>query len=196
MADAVLLPNGKVLVVGGSAKGKADLAGDPVFQVQWFDPATRAWTTLCSTRVPRLYHSTALLLPDGRVLIAGKDGAFQPPAYKYPELRAETYSPPYLFAGPRPVFSGAPAAAGYGAAVTVQTPDPAAIGSVALIRAGSVTHSFNADQRMVGLTFTRGAGTITLRTPPNPCIAPRGYYLLFLVSTAGVPSMATFLRLQ
>ncbi|HEU0016148.1 MAG TPA: galactose oxidase-like domain-containing protein [Longimicrobium sp.] len=195
MPDAVLLPNGKVLVVSGSSTGKADLGGDPVFQVQWFDPATSGWTTLCSTRVPRLYHSTALLLPDGRVLIAGKDGAFQPPAYKYPEHRCELFSPPYLFAGPRPTFTGAPASAGYGASITVSTPDPAAIGSVALIRCGAVTHSFNMDQRFVGLAFTPGTGAITLTTPPNANVAPRGWYMLFLVSTTGVPSVASLLQL-
>lgn len=196
MPDAVLLPNGKVLVVSGSSTGKADLGGDPVFQVQWFDPATETWTTLCSTRVPRLYHSTALLLPDGRVLIGGKDGAFQPDAYKYPEHRFELFAPPYLFAGARPAFSGAPAGAAYAANVSVATANPEAIGSVVLIRAGSVTHSFNMDQRMVGLTFTRGAGSITFQTPPNARIAPRGWYMLFLVSTTGVPSVATFLRLN
>ncbi|HYR06803.1 MAG TPA: galactose oxidase-like domain-containing protein [Longimicrobium sp.] len=190
--NAVLLPDGKVLVTGGSAVGN----DTPVFAVESFDPATLAWKTLCSTRVPRLYHSTAVLLPDGRVLMAGKDGSRQPLAYRYPEYRCEVFSPPYLFTGtPRPTFSGAPAAAGYGAAVTVQTPNPAAIGSVVLIRPGAVTHCFDMEQRMVGLTFTRGTGAVTFQTPPNRNVAPRGWYMLFLVSTAGVPSVATFLRL-
>jgi hypothetical protein len=190
--NAVLLPDGKVLVTGGSAQG-----GDtPVFRVESFDPATLRWTTLCSTRVPRLYHSTAVLLPDARVLMAGKDGSRQPPPYLYPEYRCEIFSPPYLFTGtPRPTFTGAPAASGYGASVTVQTPNPAAIGSAVLIRPGAVTHCFDMEQRMVGLTFTRGAGTITLQTPPRPNVAPRGWYMLFLVSTSGVPSIASFLRL-
>jgi hypothetical protein len=190
-ATSTLLPDGTVLVTGGSAMDN----DTPVFQAELFDPATERWTTLCSMRVPRLYHSTAVLLPDGRVLTAGKDGSRQPAPYLYPEYRCEVFSPPYLSKGPRPTFTGAPASAAYGASVTVQTPDAAAIGSVVLIRPGAVTHAFNMDQRLVGLTFTRGAGTITFKTPPNANLAPRGHYMLFLVSDKGVPSVATFLRL-
>ena len=192
-ANSTLLPDGTVLVTGGSSLGN----DHPVFQAECFDPQLERWTTLCSMRVPRLYHSTAVLLPDGRVLLAGKDGSRQPPAYRYPEYRCEVLSPPYLFAGARPTFSGAPAAASYGASITVQTPSPAAIGSVVLARPGAVTHGLNMEQRLVGLAFTRGTGTVTLQMPSSANVAPRGWYMLFMVGSADVrvPSLATFILL-
>ena len=96
----------------------------PVFAAESWNPATERWTTLASATVPRLYHSTALLLPDGRVLTGGGDG--------HPEV--EVFSPPYLFKGARPVMSAVPASMGYGQQVTVQSPDAASIQKVTLIR--------------------------------------------------------------
>ena len=99
----------RVLVVGGSARGRADHALHPVFASELFDPVSRSWRTLAHMRVPRLYHSTALLLPDGRVLAAGKDSLYNPAPYNYPERRVEIFSPPYLFRGARPRVTAAPA---------------------------------------------------------------------------------------
>jgi len=193
--DSVLLPNGKVLVIGGSASGRSNVGADPVFDTEWLDPVTLTWTKLCPTRVPRLYHSTALLLPDASVLIAGKDGLFQTPAYQYPEHRCEVFKPPYLFAGSRPRITHAPSTATYGASITVDTPNATSIASVALIRPGSVTHSFNSNQRYVGLAFNRIKGKIVAQTPPDSRIAPPGFYMLFLVNGQGVPSVASWVKL-
>src|SRR5215472_5506726 len=98
------------------------------------DPATHQWTTLATDSVYRGYHSSALLLPDGRVLAAGGEigGA-----------SAEMYSPPYLFAGTRPTISAAPSGVVYGQTFSVQTPDAASITNVNWIRLGSVTHAFD-----------------------------------------------------
>ncbi|HEX6370092.1 MAG TPA: galactose oxidase-like domain-containing protein [Longimicrobium sp.] len=195
MPDAVLLPDGTVAVVGGSSKGRADAAVSPVFPVEIFNPATGAWTEMCPLRVPRLYHSTALLLPDGRVMVGGKDGIFNVPPFKYPEHRIEIFSPPYLFRGPRPVITSAPPAAGYGQSITVSTPQAAAVDRVVLLRPGSVTHSFNMDQRLVEVQVTATAApSLTVRMPPNGNVAPPGWYMLFVLQ-AGIPSRAHFLRL-
>ena len=99
LCDSVLLPDGKVLVVGGSSTGKSDVAVDPVLPTELYDPATDTWTELAPINCAHLYHSTALLLPDGRVMRGGKDGQFQRDPYKYFEHRLELFSPPYLFSG-------------------------------------------------------------------------------------------------
>jgi hypothetical protein len=76
----------------------------------------------------------------------------------------------------------------------VQTPDATNINSVVLVRNGAVTHAFDMDQRVVGLAFTAGVGTLTVTGPPNGNIAPPGYYMLFLLSNTGVPSIARFVQ--
>jgi hypothetical protein len=196
MADAVLLPDGSVAVVGGSSTGRADLAITPVLPIELFDPVSERWTTLCPMQVPRSYHATALLLPDARVLAMGKDGLFNTEPYNYPEHRVEIFSPPYLFRGPRPAIMAAPQQLPYDTAFDIDTSDAAQIGSVVLLRAGAATHSFNMDQRHVGLTINgRTSDRLTVTSPPNSNIAPRGFYMLFIVDTVGVPSVAQFVRL-
>ena len=112
------------------------------------------------------------------------------------QLSSEIFSPPYLFKGPRPVITSAPTTATYGANISVQTPDAASIGSVSLIRLGSVTHSFNTNQRIVPLQFTAGGGTLSVQTPANANLAPPGHYMLFILNTNGVPSVASIVQLQ
>ena len=196
MPDAVLLPDGSVFVLGGSARGRADHAVHPVFASELFDPVTRSWRTLANMRVPRLYHSTALLLPDGRVLAAGKDSLYNPAPYNYPELRVEIFSPPYLFRGARPRVTAAPTQLAFGETFDVRCPDAGTIRSAVLMRCGAVTHSFNMDQRSVALDIRGAAGDrVSLTAPPNGAVAPPGAYMLFLLNAAGVPSIAPILRL-
>jgi len=186
-----LLADGTVLVTGGgTAKDGYDVS-KAVFAAELWNPATEMWQTLASAKTPRLYHSTALLLPDGRVLTAGSgnDG----PAIN--QTQAEIFSPPYLFKGSRPTITGAPDLAQYASSFNVQTPDAANIASVSLIRPGSVTHAFDEDQRFVNLTFQSSSGNLTIQAPANANLAPPGYYMLFLISNAGVPSVASFIRL-
>jgi hypothetical protein len=192
LCDGVLLPDGKVLVVGGSSTGRSDVAVDPVLTAEIYDPSAGTWTEQAPINCPHLYHSTALLLPDGRVMSGGKDGQFQRPPYKYFEHRLELFSPPYLFAGSRPQVSSAPASGGYGQEVTIGCPAPAGIAGVALIRCGAVTHGFHMDQRYVGLEITgTAASELTVRLPPDGNVAPPGAYMLFLLDGAGIPSVAS-----
>ena len=152
---------------------------------------------MIGNQIPRLYHSNALLLPDARVLIEG-GGRF----YGFPSndpsdrLSGEIYSPPYLFKGPRPSISSAPQAATYGSSIVVQTPDAANIASVSLIRLGSVTHTFNTDQRFLPLTFSATNGQLTVHAPANSNLAPPGYYMLFILDGNGVPSTAAIMQIH
>jgi galactose oxidase-like protein len=142
-------------------------------------------------QVPRLYHSTALLLPDGRVLVAG-GGRFG-----VDQLSAEIYSPPYLFKGAPPAITAVtPTNIQYGTTFSVQTPDASRIDSVSLIRLGSVTHAFNMDQRFLELAFSQQSGSLNVQAPNSANLAPPGYYMLFIVDTSGVPSVASIVRIS
>jgi hypothetical protein len=182
--NAVLLPDGKVMAIGGN-RGVGDYE-DPVFRSELFDPATGRWSIAATQTAPRAYHSTALLLPDGRVLSAGQSsGPLQ--------TTAEIYSPPYLFAGPRPVIDEVPSAISYGSTLEVATSQASSIDDVVLIRAGTVTHGVNFDQRSVDLPFAAGQGTLNVTAPRSNMEAPPGWYMLFLVD-AGVPSVARWVH--
>ena len=183
--NATLLPDGKVLVTGGtSSPGFNDPTG-AVSAAELWDPATETWTTLASSAgYPRVYHSTALLLPDGRVLSTGGNG--------HPET--EIFSPPYLFKGPRPTITSAPAAVDYGQSFSIQTPDAAAISKITMLRLGSVTHAFDESQYINQLSFVQAQGGLTVTAPPNSNVAPPGPYLLFILNGNGVPSVAKFVR--
>jgi len=188
--NTTLLPDGTVLVTGGGTMLDGYDITKSVFAAELWTPATETWQTLASASIPRLYHSTALLLPDGRVLNAGSgnDG----PAVN--QTQAQIFSPPYLFKGNRPTIAGAPDTLQYGAAFSVQTPDSASIASVSLIRPGAATHGFDEDQRFLPLSFSAASGVLTIQAPANANLAPPGYYMLFLVNSNGVPSVATFVH--
>jgi len=189
--NLLTLPDGNVLAVGGATGGGGYTTSNGVLAAELWNPNTETWTTMAAEQIPRMYHSTSLLLPDARVLVAG-GGRF----HSYDELNAEIYSPPYLFKGPRPTITAAPSAAGYGTSFTVSTPDAAGIGSVSLIRTGSMTHAFDENARFLALSFTKNAGSLTVQAPANGNVAPPGPYMLFIVDTNGVPSVAKFVRMQ
>jgi hypothetical protein len=152
-----LLPDGNVLVTGGSRNANSDNTNQAVYEAELWSSTSETWSTLARMQTPRQYHSTALLLPDGRVLVAGGG------RHGVDELSAEIYSPPYLFKGPRPVITSAPPTVRLGTANFVETPDAAAIEGVALLRLGSVTHGFSFDQRYVLLGFEQAQVTSRCR---------------------------------
>jgi hypothetical protein len=191
--NATLLPTGDVLVTGGTSAPGFNNAAGAVHAAELWSPATGTWTTLASNAVTRMYHSTSLLLPDGRVLHTGSgDGASAPR-----ELSYELFSPPYLFRGARPTLTGfTPTVVGYGQTLNVQTPDGADITKVRLIRTGSVTHAFDQAARLVPLSFSQVSGGLSVTLPASRITAPPGPYLLFVVNAAGVPSIGRIMRLE
>ena len=201
--NATLLPDGTVLVTGGtSSPGFSNSAG-AVHAAEFWNPTTEQWTTLASSsdaigtglNIPRVYHSTALLLPDARVLSMGGNS----------QTTSEIYSPPYLFNAAnqpavRPTITSAPASVAYGQSFFVQTPDVAAISKVTMLRLTSVTHAFNMSQYISTLSFSQATGGLNVVAPsgaavPSPAtVAPPGPYLLFILNGSGVPSVAKIVQ--
>jgi Domain of unknown function (DUF1929)/Legume lectin domain/Chitobiase/beta-hexosaminidase C-terminal domain/PKD domain len=193
--NATMLPNGQILTVGGSVNDEDTSTAS--LQADLYDTATNTMSSAGSNSFPRLYHSVALLLPDATVWVAGGN----PTRGSY-EQHVEIYTPPYLYnssgsLATRPsITSVTPGVIGYGSSFQVQTPDAANIASVVILKDGSVTHAFNMDQRLVGLSFTAGSGVLNLTGPPNGNTAPPGYYMIFLINTSGVPSVAKFVQIS
>lgn len=187
--NATLLPDGKVLATGGTSASGFNNATGSVLAAEVWDPATGRWTTLASMSVRRLYHSTAVLLPDGRVLSAGGGMPASPQGGDANHLDAQIYSPPYLFLGPRPDLSFAPEKVEYGKAFTVSTPDAANIAQVTWVRLASVTHAFDQSQRFNRLRFSRDQRSLKVTAPSKREDCPPGPYLLFILNEKGVPSI-------
>jgi hypothetical protein len=195
--NATLLPNGRIVTVGGSLNDEDTNTAS--LQADLFDASGTTVTvgSAGSNAFARLYHSEALLLPDATVWVAG--GNPQRGTY---EQHVEIYKPPYLYnssgnLATRPTITSInPSVVGYGTSFQVQTPDAANISSVVLMKNGAPTHAFDMEQRMVGLSFTAGSGVLNVTGPPNGNIAPPGYYMLFILNNSGVPSVAKFVQVS
>jgi galactose oxidase-like protein/Kelch motif protein len=193
--NLTLLPDGTVLVTGGSSNPYLSDPASVVYDAELWSPTTETWTPMARMLTPRMYHSTALLLPDGRVLSAG-GGRFGGTGPAVDQLSAEVYSPPYLFNGVRPTITSAPATIAYGSTFSVTTPDAAQVAAVSVVRLGSVTHTFDAGQRFLSLNYQQIAGGLSVTAPLNENLAPPGYYMLFILNTNGVPSIAPFVQIR
>ena len=196
--NSVLLPDRTVFVTGGSLKQE----NQPLARLQpeIYDVPSDTWTPMAACQVPRLYHSTAILLPDGSVVAAGgnPEGGTHVQWDQDPEeeMRLEIFRPPYFFKGPRPTISNAPAQCTYGQAVKITSPQAANIRWASLVRNCVTTHSFDGSQRLVDLPITnRAGGALTATVPQNPNLAPPGWYMLFIVDNAGIPSIAAWIQL-
>ncbi|MGQ0535798.1 MAG: galactose oxidase-like domain-containing protein [Methanobacteriota archaeon] len=212
--NSVLLPTGDILVVGGGRHDDVLAPGhpEPVLSAELLDPdfvdATTGvrgrWTTLSSMEVPRVYHSTAVLLPDARVLVGGHVSFPNPFTHDHVEeqvfeTRFEIFDPPYLFRGARPAITTAPASVAYGASFVANVTGAGASPEFVLVRPGATTHAYDSEQRAIVLAATEVAsGSYSLTAPANANLAPPGWYLLFAVkapATAGeVPSVAHWVR--
>jgi Domain of unknown function (DUF1929) len=200
---AAVLPDGKVLIVGGDVDGDAVAEGAPAqsLHYQMFDPATGGIRALGESPVPRLDHTTMVLLPDASVLVAGSDRTELLPDNLIPGVEADrdtgvpvaqVYKPPYFFKGRRPVIEHAPDEIAYGSTFDLQVSGSSArIGSVALVMPSPQTHKWDWGNRYLKLAFDRGEdGRLTVVAPATPGLALPGYYMLFVLNDAGVPGEA------
>ena len=198
-ANAVVLPTGQILVVGGQPIGVTFTDTNAVLTPELWDPATNppSFRELADMQTPRVYHSVALLLSDGRVFVGGGGQCGTCPT-NHPN--AEIFSPPYLFAADgtlaaRPAITDAPSAGTLGQTITVTATQN--LSSFALIRLSVVTHSTNNDQRRIplGIQSQPSAGQYVLAIPADPGTVPLGYYMLFAIDANGVPSQGSMIRI-
>lgn len=191
--NLVLLPNGTVFVSGGRPPSGTPSNGGSCWI---YDPATNNWYEMDELCNPRQYHSVAVLLPDGRVIAAGNET----PA----DRTIEIFSPPYLFnsdgspAVP-PAITWAPDVVHHGNTFTIETPNASEVEKVVFVRPMAVTHQTDSEQRVIPLSFTQKGPTVLTVTAPNGwhphALAPKGWYMLFILDADGVPSKAKFVQL-
>ena len=198
LATATLLADGTVLATGGSptwnSRTNAELAAEI------WNPQSGQWTVGALAARARLYHSNALLLPDATVLVTGGGalgGATPKPADQ--ELNAQIYYPPYLFTAAgqraaRPEISVAPNWLEIGKTFSITTAGSGTLARVALVKTGSATHNWNMEQRFMDLAFVANGNTLAVQAPARAGEATPGYYMLFVINTAGVPSNAHMVR--
>ncbi|MCA1824990.1 MAG: DUF1929 domain-containing protein [Frankia sp.] len=191
-SSGVGLPTGEVLAVSGADRDEVvgPGSGAPVLQAELFDPRTRTWRALATAHRGRTYHNTAVLLPDGRVLVGGHapiDTLYsrptQLPGMSDParDPSFEVFSPPYLFRGKRPVITRVAPSVRYARGLRIAVTDSTNIDSVVLVRNPAVTHLIDGDQRTVELPILRrDARSVTVMAPPSGNVAPPGPYLLFV----------------
>ncbi|MBE3203797.1 PA14 domain-containing protein [Parafrankia irregularis] len=179
----VILPDGKVFETGGAKHNYNEYA---VHEASMYDPVTNTFTPMPADPLNRMYHSSAFLLPDGRVAAIGNnpsDGSF--------DLGISVYSPWYMNRA-RPTISDAPAQFDYGGNYDLTV--SGGIGRATLIRPSSVTHSSDPNQRSVDLPITGTGTSISVEMPTNPNLVPPGYYMLFVQDSSGVPSVARWVH--
>lgn len=194
-SNSVVLPDGKVFVVGGASFAKPFNDGTAQFIPELWNPATLTFTAVAPLAIARTYHSVGILLADGTVFVGG-GGLCGPCAGNH--FDAQVWSPPYLFTGSgaratRPVINSiSVGAVKVGATFTVTT--NTAVKEFALIRYGTTTHTVNTDQRRMKITPTASGLTYTLKVPADPGISLPGYWLVFALNDAGVPSVAKTIK--
>lgn len=195
--SSVTLPSGDVLVVGGQSYPVPFSDDRAVLAPELWSRGTRSFRTLAPMSVPRTYHSVALLLPDGRVL-SGGGGLCGGCTTNHADI--QIYSPPYLFnadgePATRPVINQAPAVATVGSVIPVRT--DSAISAFALVRLSSITHAVNNEQRRIGARFfITGANEYAVIINGDRGVLVPGYYMLFALNRAGVPSVSRTIRIQ
>lgn len=193
--NLVLLPDGKILLVGGTTI--VDNEEVFVHDARMWDPLdlTPEWENMAHMVKERGHHSVAMLLPDATVLSAGGCSGCGNPNPR----TAEIYKPGYLFTATgqpanQPDISSAPCSVDYGTQFVVSATPIADIDRVTLVRPGSVTHWFDSDQRFLELGFTVDAGDLLVNAPADPNRAPPGHYMMFVIDNIGVPSVARWIE--
>jgi galactose oxidase len=180
----VLLPDGSLLGVGGNTSGQ--FVG-PELSALDYSPRANTWTTWASQQMRRGYHSTAVLLPDGRVLSAGDTGSGGGNA------TVEVFSPPYLSAGPRPVIDAAPTEITHGGTFAITTTSTSS--TAVLMSPGAATHTVDMNGRYIALAVTPTTDGLSI-VAPSGNVAVSGWYMLFVVDPTGVPSVASWVHIS
>jgi YVTN family beta-propeller protein len=203
LMTATLLADGQVLVTGGSPVWNELLGANKNAEI--WNPTTGQWTLGAEGDRPRLYHSSALMLPDATVLVGGGGASAPIGADPAGERNVQVYYPPYLFTpagtrAARPTIDSTPDWLEIGKTFSVRASGgTGGVSRVTLVKTGSVTHGYNLDQRFIELTFTRTAtpsgSALAVNSPARPGEATPGYYMLFVFDGAGVPSQARILRM-
>jgi YVTN family beta-propeller protein len=193
LVTATVLADGRVLATGGSTAWN-EMTGVN-YSAEIWNPTTGQWLVGPPEALARLYHSTAVLMPDASVLVAG-GGAPGPQN----NTNMEIYYPPYLYnaAGgfaTRPVIDDAPTTIDIGETFGVDMGGTGAISRVALIKSASVSHSWNTEQRFIELTFQQSGDQLNIQAPTRAADAPPGFYLLFVLDAVGTPSIAKIARI-
>jgi hypothetical protein len=194
--SAVTLPDDTTLLTGGSVGYRGNHQSD-LHMTNSYDPHTGALTGMAPNEVGRNYHSTALLLPDGRVMTMGSDPLFSDEHDTMPghfETRIEIYSPPYLYAGARPTVTAAPDEVSRGTTFPV-TATGGDVAQARLMRPSAVTHQTDTEQRSIALDVTATSGdTYDLTLDEAEGLTPAGWYMLVVVNGEGVPSPARWVH--
>ena len=194
--NAVILPTGEVMMIGGNTSGKKFSDEGAILPTEIWSPITGQWRLGASITVPRNYHSTAILLTDGRVLSAGGGYGTASPSANHKD--GQVYSPSYLFdatgsPAARPSIQSAPSSISVGQQLSVQATTN--IQQFSLIKMSSTTHAVNTDVRFLNVPFSVVApGSYSLVTSNNENVMTPGYWMLFAVDAQGVPSIAHILR--
>ena len=196
MPCIVALPDGTFVIMNGAHQGTAGfgLATDPNLNAVLYDPTlpvNARMTVLANTTVARLYHSEAVLLQDGSVLVSGSDPE---DGVNPQEYRVEQFLPPYMLSGkPKPAFTIANKDWAYGQqytiTVTAGTPD-----KISLMAAVSSTHGNSMGMRTFFPAFTCAGGSCTITAPPNAHVCPPGWFQVFALQN-GMPSSSTWVRI-
>jgi galactose oxidase len=210
-ANAVVLPDGTVLVTGGQRKSVVFTNTDGILYPELFNPATKSWTQLAPQAVPRNYHSVSILLPDATVFSGGGGLCYVAQIGRssarcdktVDHADGEIFEPPYLFnadgsPATRPAISNlAESSVKVGASLKFRVESMDGIGGVSLIRMGSVTHSVNSDQRRIPLTGLQVNGKeYTVKLPTDSGVLLPGYYYLFVTNPQGTPSVAKTVQIK
>jgi len=186
--NAIILPNRTVFVCNGSIVGED--TSQALLRAEIFNPATNTWTVVEPQGVPHVYHSMAILLPDGSIATGGGT-----PAGACNELRMQIYRPSYM-SQPRPEIKESPATIAYGSIVKIRTSHAKDIKWVNLTKPSAVTHSCDTEQRLVDLPIQSATGsTLTVSVTSNRNLAPPGWYMLTVTDNRNIPSVASWVKL-
>ncbi len=194
-ANTIILPDTKMLTVGGNKGlyGYEDAEFSVELYSQPINNTTGVWTTMAPHIIQAAYHSSAILLPDATVLLSQDDMNYEAQwAFQH---KVQVYSPPYLFKGVQPKITAAPASVGYGQSFTVST-DRNTMVSAILVAPGATTHANDMHQRAIKLKVQQVTNGLIATVPTSSAVVPPGHYMLFVVDSLGIPSVAKFVRVS